>query len=189
MRSMNVASITDQWLYLTDQLEIWDRPAESSEACERSLTLPPRASRFERFFSLSLESERSGGETANRCRYTGASVFDRRQKFCESAARLDGLPKLSLCSNGVEGQIEPENKAPWTHYGPVMIHKCISHVRPSSEETRGNANTESGCVLPKLPQVRNAESRLTSTCQPRSRYFFDQRPTSPSSKGSLGSNV
>ena len=25
------------------------------------------------------------------------------------------------------------NKAPWTHWGPVLMHKCISHVRPSSD--------------------------------------------------------
>ena len=49
------------------------------------------ASRFGSFFSLSLECQRSAGKTARRYTYTGASVFDRRQKFCESAARLDGL--------------------------------------------------------------------------------------------------
>ena len=38
------------------------------------------------------------------------SVFDRHQKFYESAARLDGLAKLSSRLNGVEGQIEPEMK-------------------------------------------------------------------------------
>ena len=50
------------------------------------------------------------GWTAHRWRYTGASVFDRRQKFCKSAARLDRLAKLSPRSNGVEGQIEPKIK-------------------------------------------------------------------------------
>ena len=68
------------------------------------------ASRFESFFSLSLERERIAAETAHGCRYTGASVFGRRQKFCESAARLDGLAELGSRSNGVEGQIEPEMK-------------------------------------------------------------------------------
>ena len=52
------------------------------------------ASRFKSFFSLSLERQRSAGEKAHRCTYTGASVFDRRQKFCEPAARLDGLVNL-----------------------------------------------------------------------------------------------
>ena len=68
------------------------------------------ASRSESFFSLSLERERSAGETAHQCRYTGASVFERRQKFCESAACLDGLVKLNSRSNGLEGQIDPEMK-------------------------------------------------------------------------------
>ena len=68
------------------------------------------AGRFESFFSLSLERERSAGETAHRCTHTGASVFDRRQKFCDSAARLDGLAKLNSRSNGLEGQTEPEMK-------------------------------------------------------------------------------
>ena len=62
------------------------------------------------FFSFSLERERSAGEMAHRCRHTGASVFDRRQKICDSAARFDGLAKLSSRSNGLEGQIEPEIK-------------------------------------------------------------------------------
>ena len=30
--------------------------------------------------------------------------------------------------------------------------------------TRGKADTESGCVLPKSPARRNSESRFTSTC-------------------------
>ena len=37
-------------------------------------------------------------------------MFDRRQKFCDSAARLDGLAKLNSRSNGLEGQTEPEMK-------------------------------------------------------------------------------
>ena len=68
------------------------------------------AGRFESFFSLSLERERSAGEMAHRCTHTGASVFDRRQKFCDSASRLAGLAKLSSRSNGLEGQTESEIK-------------------------------------------------------------------------------
>ena len=108
---------SDQSGYPTDQLEIWDRPAESSE---KKLDA---ASRFESFFSLSLEGERSAGETAHRCTHTGASVFARRQKFCDSAARLDGLAKLSSRSNGLEGQIEPEIK----RCGPTRVRNwCIN---------------------------------------------------------------
>ena len=44
-------------------------------------------------------------------------MFDRRQKFCEPAARLDGLAKLSSHSNGVEGQIGPELK----RCGPTRV--------------------------------------------------------------------
>ena len=47
---------------------------------------------------------------AHRCTHMGASVFDRRQKFCDSASRLDRLAKLSSRSNGLEGQTEPEMK-------------------------------------------------------------------------------
>ena len=65
----------------------------------------------------SLECERSAGETAHRCRYTGASVFEWRQKFCEPAARLDGLVNLRWHSNGLEGQIEPEIK----RHGPTRV--------------------------------------------------------------------
>ena len=61
--------------------------AESSEKLDAT-------SRFESFFSLSLERKRSAGEVAHRCTYTGSSVFDRRQKFHESAARLEGLVNL-----------------------------------------------------------------------------------------------
>ena len=75
------------------------------------------ASRFESFFSLSLERQRDAGKTARRCTYTGASVFDRRQKFCESTARLDGLVNLRKRSNGVEGQIKPEIK----RCGPTRV--------------------------------------------------------------------
>ena len=75
------------------------------------------AGQFESFFSLSLERERSAGEMAHRCTHTGASVFDRRQKFCDSASRLDGLAKLSSRSNGLEGQTEPEIK----RCGPTRV--------------------------------------------------------------------
>ena len=81
------------------------------------------AGRFESFFSLSLERERSAGEMAHRCTHTGASVFDRRQKFCDSASRLDGLAKLSSRSNGLEGQTEPEIK----RCGPTRVRNwCIN---------------------------------------------------------------
>ena len=62
---------------------------------------------------------------AHRCRYTGASVFDRRQKFCKCTARLDELVKLSLRSNEVEGQIEPEIKRCGPTRIRVLMHKCI----------------------------------------------------------------
>ena len=81
------------------------------------------ASRIESFFSLSLEREWSADETANRSMYIGATVFDWRQKFCESAARLDGLGKLSARSNGVEGQIKPEIE----RHGPNRVRWwCIN---------------------------------------------------------------
>ena len=94
------------------------------------------ASRFESFFSLSLERERSADETANWCRYTWASVFDRSQKFGESAARLDGLAKLSSRSNGVEGQIEPEIK----RCGPIRV-RCWSINASVTWDPRQNKKT------------------------------------------------
>ena len=76
----NVLSTTWLWSKIgldnaTDHLEIWDRPAQSSE---RSYTLPVG---LKSFFSLLLQRQRSAGKMASRCTYTGASVFDRRQMF------------------------------------------------------------------------------------------------------------
>ena len=45
----------------------------------------------------------------------GASVLERRQKFCEPAVCLDRLVNLRWRSNGLEGQIEPELK----RHGPI----------------------------------------------------------------------
>ena len=50
--------------------------------------------RLKSFCSLSLKGHRSAGKMARRCTYTGVSMSDRRQKFCESAARLDRLANL-----------------------------------------------------------------------------------------------
>ena len=81
------------------------------------------ASWFESFFSLLLKCERSTGEITHPCTYTGASVFDRHQMFCESAARLDGLVNPRWRSNKVEGQIEPEIK----RHGPTRVRCwCIN---------------------------------------------------------------
>ena len=94
------------------------------------------AGRFESFFSLSLERERSAGETAHWCTHTGVSMFDRRQKFCDSAARLDGLAKLSSRSNELEGQTEPEIK----RCGPTGVRNwCINALvtcDPRQNKTR-----------------------------------------------------
>ena len=63
--------------------------------------------------------------------YTGASVFytGRRQKFCESAARLDGLANLRFGDRTTEPEIK--------RYGPtrvcVLMHICISHMWPLSK--------------------------------------------------------
>ena len=42
-----------------------------------------------------------------------------------------GETKLALKWGGRTDRAR--NKALWTHWGPVLMHKCISHVRPSSE--------------------------------------------------------
>ena len=118
---------------ISDRLVVRSEIVDTDRAESSERRLVGAAGRFKSFFSLSLERERSAGETAHRCRYTGTSVFDRRQKFCESAARLDGLAKLSSRSNGVEGQIEPELKCCGPTMVRVLMHKCISHMLPSSE--------------------------------------------------------
>ena len=109
------------WLRSKISSDIWQISCEIRDSRRRSRRKLWKkldaACRFESFFSLSLERERSVGETAHRCRHTGASVFDRRQKFCDSTARLDGLAKLSWRSNGLEGQIEPEIK----RCGPTRV--------------------------------------------------------------------
>ena len=68
---------TDQWRFETD----YPKALKEGRPCKT----------VESFFSPFLERQRSAGEVAHRCTYTGASVFHRRQTFCESAARLDGL--------------------------------------------------------------------------------------------------
>ena len=109
------------WLRSKISWDIWQISSEIGDSRRRSRRKLWKkldtAGRFESFFSCSLERERSAGETAHRCRHTGASVFHRRQKFCDSAARLDGLAKLSSRSNGLEGQIEPEIK----RCGPTRV--------------------------------------------------------------------
>ena len=101
---------SDQSVYRTDPLEIWDRPAERSEFKKLDA-----AGRFESFFSLSLERERSAGEMARRCRYAAPSVLDRHQKFCESAARLGGYVEFKWRSNGERATDRARIKALWTH--------------------------------------------------------------------------
>ena len=73
------------------------------------------AGRFERFFSLSLERERSAGEMVRRCRYAAPSVLDRHQKFCESAARLDGYVEFKWRPNGERATDRARIKVLWTH--------------------------------------------------------------------------
>ena len=75
----------------TDELEIWDRPFESSAG--KNLDA---ASQFESFFSVLLKHQQSVGEIAIDSMYTGASVFDRHQKLCLSAACLDMLANLQF---------------------------------------------------------------------------------------------
>ena len=64
------------------------------------------ASQFKSFFSFSLESQRNAGKMAHRCTYTSASVFDKRQKFCESVVRLDGLANLRYGDRMTEPDIK-----------------------------------------------------------------------------------
>ena len=91
--------------------------ADSSraESSARSETLRVGS---ESFFSLSLEHQRSAGEMARRCRYAPPSVLDRHQKFCKSAARLDGYVEFKWRSNGERATDRARIKAPWTHEGP-----------------------------------------------------------------------
>ena len=109
------------WLRSKIRWDIWQISCEIGDCRRRSRRKLWKkldaASRFESFFFLSLERERSEGDTVHRCRHMGASVFDRRQKFCDSATRLDGVAKLSWRSNGLEGQIEPEIK----RCGPTRV--------------------------------------------------------------------
>ena len=73
------------------------------------------ASRFESFFSLSLERQRIAGKTARRYTYTGASVFHRRQKFLRvrSSFGRAGKPTIALKWGGRTDRAW--NKALWTH--------------------------------------------------------------------------
>ena len=75
-----------------------------------------------------LERKRRTGEMACRCRYARASVFDRRQKFCESGARSDGVAELTISLKLGRQTERARNKSLWTHLGSCW---CISHVKPS----------------------------------------------------------
>ena len=63
-------------------------------------------------------------------------------KFCEPAARLDGLVNLRWRSNGLEGQIEPEKK----RHGPTRVRCwCINALvtcDPRQNENRYAWTTE-----------------------------------------------
>ena len=95
------------WLRSKISWNIWQISCEIGDSrrrwCRKLWKKIDAASRFESFFSLSLEHQLSAGKMALPYTYTGASVFDRRQKFCQSAVRLDGLVNLPWRSNGVEG--------------------------------------------------------------------------------------
>ena len=58
----------------------------------------------------------------------GASVFNRGQKFCESAARLDGLASLRFGDR----MTEPETMRCGLTRVRVLMYLCISHVQPPS---------------------------------------------------------
>ena len=100
------------WLRLkiSNCWDIWQISCEIGDSRRRSRRKRWKkldaVSRFESFFSLSLERQRSAGKVAHRCTHTGSSVFDRRQKYCLSVAHLDGLVNLRLRSNGEVGQIK-----------------------------------------------------------------------------------
>ena len=88
--------------------------------------------------------------------------FDRRQKFCESAARSDGLAKLTIAlGNGDDRQTQPEIKRcgplgslpTRVPLGSVLMHSCISHVRPSSR-----TSTSLHVVALPWPKARTADA-------------------------------
>ena len=99
-RSVDVASIKDRSGYYNRSVR--DLRSTGRKFCKKL----DAASWFESFFSLSLERQRSAGEMAQRWTYTGASVFDRCQKFCESAARLDGLANLRFGNRTTQPEIK-----------------------------------------------------------------------------------
>ena len=81
-RHAGVPSIKDQW---ASEREI-SCEFDHTESSERSETVRVGS---ERFFSLSLERQRSAGEMASFGTYSPPFVLDRQQKFWKSAARLD----------------------------------------------------------------------------------------------------
>ena len=85
---------------------------------------------FESYFSLSLERQRSAGEMECRCgqAYTGASVFDRQQKFCKCTACSDGLAKKRFWWHAPT-ELEIKRSGPTIVIGSVLMHLWISHAR------------------------------------------------------------
>ena len=138
----SVHSLKNQSGYLTYQLEIRDRPSKNRE---RGQTLPVGSASF---FSLSLELalQRNASEMAGWCRYARSSVFDRRQNFCEFAARSDAVvdPLVSLFNASlrlrqVPGEwrkaiIKPifkggkKDRRDPSSYGPVSLTSCVART-------------------------------------------------------------
>ena len=109
----------------TDQLEIWKSVRSTGQKFWRKLDA---ASRFESFFSLLLERHRSAGKMVKWPVYT---------RTLEHLCSTDAKSFASPWTGWPTYDLAKERKSPkWSAVDPlgsVLMHKCISHVRPSSE--------------------------------------------------------
>ena len=116
-----------------DERSVGRSVAESSRA-ESSQRSETKRVGSENFFSLSLERQRSAGKMDCRCRYTLPSVFDRHQHFFKIRSSFGLVLRIyDSVQMGRGRQTEPELKRRGPTRVRVLMHKCISHMRPSSE--------------------------------------------------------
>ena len=85
---------------------------------------------------------------ARRCTYTGASVFDRRQRYCKATAGLDGLVSARLGDRTTEPKIKRSglwsvNACPADHPGRFSVSALPLILEVVDKEKRGEETVHS----------------------------------------------
>ena len=126
------------WLRSKTSRDIWQISCEIGDCrCQWRRKLWKKldaASWFESFLSLSLEHQRSAGKTA---RTLGHPCSTGAKSWVRSSFGRAGEHTVALKWGGRTDRARI--KALWDPLGSVLMHKCVSHVRPSSEENHVQA--------------------------------------------------